>query len=142
MDTVSRTPIPPIPRKYPEYATRRGPSWGIIFLVLLLLVALGAAGYFYWQTREVKKTDTGTPSAETADLLEELNAILVLPTDEQPTIATVNDIEKLEGQPFFAKAKVGDKVIIYSKNQKVILYDPEVKKIVEVGSINLDNPIE
>jgi len=141
---LSRAPIPPIPRKYPEYdRPERGAPWGIIFLVFLLLAALGAAGYFYWQTLEVKKAaPEAIVKAETTDLLEEIGKILVLPTDEQPTVATVNDIEKLKDQPFFSKAKIGDKVIIYSKNQKVILYDPLVKKIVEVGAINLENPIE
>ncbi|OGN17447.1 MAG: hypothetical protein A3F48_04405 [Candidatus Yanofskybacteria bacterium RIFCSPHIGHO2_12_FULL_41_9] len=65
--------------------------------------------------------------------------MLVLPTDEQPTVATVTDLEALKGQPFFLNAKIGYKVLIYTKAKKAILYDPQARKIVEVAPINLGN---
>ncbi len=138
METINRATTSAVPRKYPEYEIRRRKPWGFVFLLILFFVASGVAGYFYWQTKQLPPY----VSPETMDVLEKLNTMIVLPADEQPTVATVNDIEKLKGQPFFAKAKVGDRVVIYSKNQKVILFDPVAGKIIEVGSINIDNPIE
>ncbi len=41
---------------------------------------------------------------------------------------------------FFANAKVGDKVLVYAKAGKVILYNPSEDRIVEVAPINLNNP--
>ncbi len=41
-----------------------------------------------------------------------------------------------KGQPFFANAQVGDKVLIYYKAKKAILYNPTDNKIVEVGPIS------
>jgi hypothetical protein len=61
---------------------------------------------------------------------------MVLPADETPTIATVSDPEKLKDQPFFANAKKGDKVLIFSNSAKAILYSPTEDKIVEVAPIN------
>ncbi len=61
----------------------------------------------------------------------------MLPQDEQPTIATVTDLAKLQGQPFFANAQVGDKVLIYSRAGKVILYRPGENKIIELAPINI-----
>jgi len=63
-----------------------------------------------------------------------------LPKDEEPTIATVLDKEKLKDQLFFAKAENGDKVIIYSKNQKAILYRPSINKIIDVAPISIAPP--
>ena len=54
-------------------------------------------------------------------------------------MATVSDLEKLKDQPFFAKAKIGDKVLIYTDAKKAILYDPVNDKIVEVAPINIGN---
>lgn len=69
------------------------------------------------------------------DIFAEIGKIIVLPTDENPTIGTVTDVEKLRvNQPFFNSAKNGDKLIMYSK--KAILYDPVAKKIIDVTLVN------
>ena len=112
----------------------------IVTFSLVALAAVGAAVYFYVQyqkTQEQLKSPTSAAEAETASLITEVGKLIVLPTGEQPTVATVSDINKLKSQSFFANAQNGDKVLIYTKAQKAILYDPSQKKIVEVGPINL-----
>jgi len=63
--------------------------------------------------------------------------LMVLPEGETPTIATVSDPDKLKDQAFFAHAKTGDKVLIYAKAKKAILYSPTDNRIVEVAAIDL-----
>ena len=109
-------------------------------LVLLAVVALAAGGvayYFYYQVSELKLDPQKAAQAETKALLARVSQLIVLPTDEQPTVATVADPDKLKDQTFFAHAKRGDKVLIYTKARKAILYDPTANKIVEVAPLNI-----
>ena len=111
----------------------------IIFgLFIILFVCAGLAVFFYLQYQktqsELAKT---TQSNEQAALIAEVGKLIVLPNGEQPTIATVSDISRLKGQSFFMHARDGDKVLIYTKAQEAILYDPQMNKIVEVGPISL-----
>jgi len=63
-----------------------------------------------------------------------------LPSDELPTVATVTDSTKLAKEPFFEKAKNGDKTLIFSQAGKAILYDPKTHKIVAFTTISLGTP--
>jgi hypothetical protein len=62
--------------------------------------------------------------------------LIVLPKNETPTIATVSDPSVLKNQAFFVDAKKGDKVLIYTNAKKAILYDPVIKKIINVAPVN------
>lgn len=114
------------------------------FLILAAVVAIlaaSASGYFYFQyTKAQKQLKTKAQTQvvkdkvdQTKKLVEEVGKLINLPQDEEPTIATVTDVDKLKDQPFFKEAKVGDQVLIYPKAQKSILYDPKNKRIVEAG---------
>lgn len=111
-------------------------------LVVIFLILGGLTYYFYNQVVELKKNQAQTtPSgqADVKELLQRVSRLIVLPENEEPTVATVSDPEKLKDQPFFAKAKTGDKVLIYSKAKKAILYDPKADKIIEVAPLNIGN---
>jgi hypothetical protein len=73
----------------------------------------------------------------TKELLDKVEILFDLPKGEMPTIATVSDKTKLEKQSFFARAENGDKVIIYTKAKKAILYRPSINKLIEVAPLTL-----
>jgi len=70
-------------------------------------------------------------------LVNEISKTLTLPSDEDPTVATVTEPEKLNDQSFFRDAQKDDRVIIYQKSKKVILYRPSEKRVIEVGVVNI-----
>lgn len=113
---------------------KKGHTFAALIVVSLLLVmALGIAGYFYYQyknTAQVKQAE------EIKKLSDSIGKVMDLPQDETPTLATVTDKEKLAGQAFFQKAENGDKVLIYSQSGKAILYRPSTGKIVDVTTVN------
>lgn len=121
---------------------KRGGKSLILTSVLgfVLLVALGVALYFfmqYQQSQQLLANPSQNAEQEVKTTVEEVGKLIVLPQGEQPQVATVSDVNKLKSQQFFANAKNGDRVLIYTQAQKAILYDPVQKKIVEVGPINL-----
>lgn len=119
-------------------------------LIVLTIIGAGAGGYFYYQYQKTNKelqtikTDPSTvqkaAEAEVKKLIAEVGKLIQLPEGEDPTVASITDIDKLKDQAFFAKAKNGDKVIIYTNAKKAILYDPAAKKIIDVAPINIGTP--
>lgn len=113
---------------------------------LILLIGLGVviiilgivAFYFYNQYQSIKKNPNQVAKAETEALVAEVGKLIDLPKDETPTVATVLDKEKLKDQPFFANAQNGDKILIYTKAKKAIIYRPKDNKLINVGPIAID----
>lgn len=111
-----------------------------VVAVLLLVGAVATAGYFYMKYRTISKT--GSKAVATQDVTNTVNKVaklIQLPSGESPTFAEVTDISKLKSQPFFKNAANGDKVLIYQKALKAILYRPSENKIIEVGPIKLQD---
>ncbi|OGH60024.1 MAG: hypothetical protein A2725_00025 [Candidatus Magasanikbacteria bacterium RIFCSPHIGHO2_01_FULL_33_34] len=111
----------------------------IVLVVLLILVVIFGALTFYYYKKfsELNKDPLGVAEQEVNKLLERVSEHIVLPSDERPNIATVNNPESLKNQPFFANAKNGDVVLLYPNSRKAILYDPVLNKILEVAPLIL-----
>jgi hypothetical protein len=112
----------------------------IIIAIVVLAIAVLPSYYFYSQykkTPSLLSNPTASSTAQAKVLVDEVGKLMVLPTTEQPTIATVSDVSKLAGQPFFANAKNGDKVLIYTQAKEAILYRESINKIIQVAPINL-----
>jgi len=117
----------------------------IIILVILAGIGIGFAVKSQKEITDLKNkllSQTKIGNAEVDQIVKEVGNLMVLPKDETPTIATITDVEKLKGQAFYEKAKNGDKVLIYMKAKKAILYDPIAKKIVDIAPVNLPSPTE
>lgn len=106
-------------------------------LIMVALVILLAATSFYFYKKSSSNPDT-VAQAEVKALVSKVGRLMFLPEGETPTIATVSDPNALKDQDFFADAKKGDKVLIYSTAQKAILYDPEADKIITIAPLNTD----
>ncbi len=117
-----------------------------VVLFVIVIAAIAAAAFFYIQyINEKRKADqlvgknVETP-AQVQQLISQVGKLIELPTGEAPTVATVSDVKKLAGQPFFANAQNGDKVLLYAKAQKGILYRPSINKIINVAPLNINAP--
>ena len=111
----------------------------LVVLTVVAIMAFGSAYYFYSEYAALKKNPDRITQEKTSKLVAQVGKLMVLPEGETPTVATVSDLEKLKDQPFFAKAKVGDRVLIYTNAKKAIIYNPSENKIVEVAPISIGN---
>ncbi|MEN9622140.1 MAG: hypothetical protein RLZZ67_574 [Candidatus Parcubacteria bacterium] len=108
----------------------------VIAVVVVFVLSLVGNAYLGNKVRVLSQNPAELNAQEVKDVAARISKLMVLPSDELPTLATVSDPEKLKDQPFFANAKAGFKVLVYTKAQKAVLYDPTANKIVEVAPIN------
>lgn len=108
---------------------------------ILLAILLPTSFYLWFQLSDIKNDPLKAAKAETAEIISLVGKIMVLPNDESPKIATLTeeDLGKIKNQSFFINAKIGDKVLVYTTANKVILYNPSSNKIVEVANLNSDS---
>jgi hypothetical protein len=107
-------------------------KWMVLALTLLVL----AACFF---VRNYTKTRSELMLRDPTKLAAHVGTFLELPSDETPTLAAVREASKLRTQAFFKNAQDGDKVLIYAKAGKAVLYRPDTKKVIEFATISLES---
>jgi len=107
-----------------------------IAVLVVAIIALCIGGYFYYQLKVLKTSPQTVAQEEVTSLIAKVSKLYLLPIGEEPTIATVSDPTALKSQTFFNTSIKGDKVLIYTKTGKAILYRPSIDKIIETAPIN------
>lgn len=127
--------------KVPESVKRKNLAAFILLgltAVLLTVLLIGTKLYIGSLSKNPAKNPKAGSPDDLKQTVEKVGRHILLP-DEEPKLVTVTDARILKAsQPFFANAKDGDKVLVYS--HKVILYDPDIDKIVEVAQIKILPP--
>jgi hypothetical protein len=118
------------PRSSPakvSHATKR------VTFILATLIMSGCVIFFFQYRADMKtEYDSTLPKTEAEALSREVGMVVLVPEGEIPSVAHVEDPEKLAGQEFFARAQAGDKVLVYAKAKKAILYRPAEKRVIEM----------
>ena len=128
---------------HPRRSSSRSRTPLIVAGVVLAVVLIGFLSFQYMNTRnELKKARDPKAAAkiEAEELADKIGKVAELPTNERPTVSTVADKDKLQSQLFFKRVQNGDKVLIYTKAERVVLYRPSTGKIIEF--ITLSNNTE
>jgi hypothetical protein len=105
-------------------------------IIVLLLAAIGVLGWKYLQAnKQIKDSARKT----TSEILTNVGNLYEVPTDEEPTVALIQDKTKLQNQEFFQKAKNGDYLLVYQKNKQAIVYRKETNKLIIVAPISIND---
>lgn len=114
----------------------------VLTLVLIILICLGFAFYFYSKSTSNIGAQNSAAAAgadvqkQLADTVAMVQKIAFLPQNDPPTLAIISDPTQLVSELFFKETKVGDRILIYPKTQKAVLYRPTDNKIVEMMTLS------
>jgi hypothetical protein len=112
---------------------------GVLVPVLLILLIGSVAGVGYFLSRDEEKggdrvVTAPAPTAASStkqEIIAAVEKMTILPQGEEPVLGTVQDPALLRDQPFFQFAERGDRVLIYQRAKRAILYRPSTGKIIE-----------
>lgn len=105
----------------------------IVTIAVMVLLAL-IAGYFFWQYTKLKANPDAAAQETTQRLVGKVEKLYQLP-NEKPTVAQINDKDKLKEQPFFKSAQNGDYLLIFTNAKLAVLYREGENKLINVGPI-------
>lgn len=137
---------------YPSTHKPSGPNAKVKAIVLLgsILIVLLSIGitflFFEYKSLNDKLNDSAYlqqlqiegQEEYSKRVLEEVGSLIVLPNEQNPTLATINDLETLkkDNPEFYENAENGDILLIYSK--KAFIYRRNAKKLVNVAPVVSD----
>ncbi len=126
-------------QKAPVYEVEpkaRGGKLPVILGGILIVLAI-VTTYYYFEVRALEKDPAKVNQEKVLAIVAKVGKLIDLPEGEVPSAATITDPAPLAGNPFFANAKAGDEVLLYTVASKAFLYDPVKNMVVEVATINL-----
>lgn len=107
----------------------------IIIFGLVLVLAGAGIGYGIYQY-ELSQNPAVIYARKLQTLTQVVSKHVALPTGEQPVTATVTDVSKLPHEAFFANAQNGDKILLYKKSKKAILYRSATDQVIAVSKLD------
>ena len=120
-------------------------SKSVVFplVTTISLFLIGYFGYDYYgaqkELSEFQQDSDVLAIKEKNDLIKRVGELALIPQDEDPTIATVTDASRLRSQKFFSQTENGDRVIIFPRAQRAVLYRPSIDKVIESAPININD---
>ena len=106
-------------------------------LVLLLIVAAGTSTLLFVKYQDALKDN---PQREQQRVLTALAEVIQLPK-EAPGFSTVVDVSKLSNPTLKARAKNGDKLIVFAKAKRLVIYRPSTTKVIDMLTIQDKQPV-
>lgn len=102
-------------------------------LIVIVGIVVATAGGILWHHAHKANLD----NVYTVETLVAKH--YVLPEHETPILATVTNKNNLS-TPFLQEADDGDKILIYQKAKRVIIYRPSINRIVDIGPVSIASP--
>ncbi len=117
---------------------RRVPRFILLLAVAVIaLVGFGIFASFAAHSIATTSDPSHMSQSEIDALVAHVGTLVLLPKGEEPTVATVTDLDALKGEAFFSNAVLGDKVLMYPKAQQAVLYDPQQDKVIEMAPLTV-----
>jgi len=111
----------------------------VVIALIATMLAVGAAAFFYNDAQDSKEQSPEVVAennlAETEKIVSELSEILFISSDQEPTVARVEDPAVLQqsNPDFYRNIQVGDYLVLYP--QRAIIYRSSETQIINVAPI-------
>lgn len=145
-EAVEEVDQPKKKQRLKKFFKKLGPfakkNWLSLIIIFIVLIGFSFLGIKYMQTKTQLQQLTNPKTAGKTEIQiieDQVDRVVDLPKDEEPTLATVNDVTKLKNQNFFKNAQNGDKLLIYTKSQRALLYRPVANRVIEYSNVNLQS---
>jgi hypothetical protein len=115
---------------------QRGRRLLIGALLLLLVLACGSSAFLFFK---YQRAVNNTSAKEAESIARRIGDIISLP-DGKPAVSTVLDKAKLTNETLKERAENGDKLLIYVKAKRLILYRPSTEKVIDMLTIQDGQP--
>ena len=106
----------------------------IIFSIIIIAIIIFGL-FLFNKINKVKTFSLDVGNITEKNLIEKVSELYLFPTNEVPKIATVSDPKLLNNESLSRLAEKDDKLFIFVKNQKAVLYRPSVNKIIDIVSV-------
>lgn len=121
------------PTPSPSQRTKRKGRQRLLYVGIFLLVSVCIATSVLWWFVQKRSA----PDLNEVSVIKSLvGELFVLPVDEEPALFTVTDKRQVTTE-FLKVSENGDKVLVYQKNKRIIIYRPSIDKIVDVGPVSI-----
>lgn len=129
-------------------ASRPARAKVILPLLLVIIIVLFIVVVSRWRTAETRLRQLsvqleqlqGNPQQnqeKAREIVTKVRKLMDLPTDVEPTVAAIVDVEKLrERNDFYKKAENGDFLIVTPT--RAVLYDPDADRILDVVPVQIE----
>jgi hypothetical protein len=105
---------------------------GVVIIALLVLIAV-------LLMRSPASGSKETDEAKSNAIVEKVGDIYLLPEEEEPTVAEIQDKTKMtDNKEFFLKAENGDYLLIYKEAKLALIYRDAENKLINVAPVNFD----
>lgn len=110
-----------------------------IILAVVIAALLATGGYFFYKYQQIASNPQAqleeNNTTETTEIIDRLSAIILLPEDGDPTVAKVQDVEKLKSsnEAFYRNVAVDDYIVLYP--DRAIIYRKSNNQIINVAPV-------
>ncbi len=126
-----------------SYLKSKG-SKTVFFVATFVLNLLGVLGIIVILSNNFSNSNSNsntpnsiqTPvSLASNEVVTKISQLILVPSDEEPRVATINDVETLKKQnaEFYKNAEKDDLIVLYKT--RVIIYRPSTDKIINVAPV-------
>lgn len=103
--------------------------------IALGIVGIGGVVFsisLYNQLAAIKNDPQKFVREEVRRVLAGVLELVSYPEDPGISVATLTDLETFN-DPFFAQGNIGDKIVLFPNKGRVVLYDPDAHRIVDIA---------